>query len=164
MKTAQSSLLLAFATVAMLGVSEPRDSRPSSEDRKHLASANLTAVKSVAALPAPVKAALAALYHQDKLEMADPDQPFQVGDSIAPGPPLPGRRFVFAACDDELCVIHYERGGISHLYYVVAFGLEKGKDPAFRWGARTDGKLADLPALREALAAGKLHENEVQSW
>jgi len=93
-----------------------------------------------------------------------PDQPFQVGDAIAPGPPLPGRRLIFAAFDDALCVVHYERGGIAHLFEVVAFGLEKGKDPVFRWGMRAPGRLEDLAALREALNAGKLNEPPVESW
>ncbi len=156
--------LLALASVAALGLSEPGEHGPSSEDRKRMASGKMTAVKSVAGLPAPVRAALASLMRQDKLVMADPDQPFQAGDAIMPGRELPGRRLVFAAVDDSLAVVHYERGGIAHLYYVAAFGLEKGKDPEFRWGGRVDGKLEDLAALREAVASGKLHDPGAYSW
>lgn len=157
-------LFLTLASVAAIALSEPAEKGPSSEDRKRMASGKMTAIKSVAALPAPAKAALASLMRQNKLEMADPDQPFQAGDAIMPGRALPGRRLVFAAVDDSLAVVHYERGGIAHLYYVVAFGLEKGKEPVFHWGARADSRLADLPALREAVGAGKLHDVANDSW
>ncbi len=111
-----------------------------------------------------MKAAFAALVHQPAFEMAELDEPFQVGDTIMPGRRLLARRLVFAAFDDTVCFVHYERGGIAHLYYVVAFGLEKGKDPVFRSGARMDAKLENLPALREAVAARKLHDPVPDSW
>lgn len=164
MKHCQRSSFLVTASIAVLGLAASADKRMPPEDRKHLLSEKMMTIKSVGAVPVPVKAALAVLLHQTKLVMADPDQPFQAGDAIMPGRTLPGRRLVFAACDDALCVVHYERGGVAHLYFVVALGLEKGKEPAFRWGARVDSKLEDLAALREAVAAGKLHDVANDSW
>ncbi len=164
MKHSSWSLVLAAASIALLGAGDSGGKGLSPEDRKHLLSGKLTTVHSTADLPPKVKATFAALVHQPAFEMAEPEEPFQVGDSIMPGRRLPGRRFIFAAFDDTFCVVHYERGGIAHLYYVVAFGLEKGKDPVFRSGVRMDAKLENLPALREAVAAGKLHDPVNNSW
>ena len=152
------------ASIALLGASESGGKGLSPEDRKHLLSGKMTVVHSTAKLPEKMKAAFATLVKQPAFEMAEPEQPFQVGDAIAPGPSLPVRRLVFAAFDETACFVHYERGGIAHLYYVVAFGLEKGKDPVFRSGTRVDGRFEDLSTLREAVAAGKLHENVGDFW
>ena len=154
---------LAAASIALLGASDARGGL-SPEDRKHLLSGKLTVARKTSELPPKMKAAFATLVKQPAFKMAEPEQPFQVGDDIAPGPPLPVRRLVFAAFDETACFVHYERGGVAHLYYVVAFGLEKGKDPVFRSGTRVDGRFEDLSTLREAVAAGKLHENVGDFW
>ncbi len=163
MKHSSWPLLLAAVLIALLGASDARGGL-SPEDRKHLLSGKLTVARKTSELPPKVKAAFATLVKQPAFKMAEPEQPFQVGDDIAPGPPLPVRRLVFAAFDETACFVHYERGGVAHLYYVVAFGLEKGKDPVFRSGTRVDGRFEDLSTLREAVAAGKLHENVGDFW
>jgi hypothetical protein len=163
-KCHRASLVVAAASIVLLGASESGGKGLSPEDRKHLLSGRLTVVRSTAELPPKMKAAFATFVKQPAFKMAEPEQPFQVGDAIAPGPPLPVRRLVFAAFDETACFVHYERGGIAHLYYVVAFGLEKGKDPVFRSGTRVDGRFEDLSTLREAVAAGKLHENVGDFW
>jgi hypothetical protein len=163
-KHSRWKLFLATASIALLGASESGGKGLSPEDRKHLLSGELTIVHLTSDLPPKVKAAFAGLVHQTAFEMAEPDEPFQVGDTIMPGRRLLVRRLVFAAFDDTFCFVHYERGGIAHLYYVVAFGLEKGKDPVFHSGARMDAKLENLPALRDAVAAGKVHEPVADSW
>ena len=48
--------------------------------------------------------------------MAERGQPFQVTDVIAPGPRLPGSRFVAARQQGCRLSIRYERGGIAHTY------------------------------------------------
>ncbi|HYR45355.1 MAG TPA: hypothetical protein VER78_00020 [Thermoanaerobaculia bacterium] len=164
MKHSRWPLFLAAASIALLGASESGGKGLSPEDRKHLLSGKLTVARKTSELPPKMKAAFATLVKQPAFEMAEPEQPFQVGDAIAPGPPLPVRRLVLAAFDETACFVHYERGGVAHLYYVVAFGLEKGKDPVFRSGTRVEGRLEDLSTLREAVAAGKLHENVGDFW
>src|SRR5215470_4251355 len=164
MKRSYWLLVLAAVAIAGAGAAERGNKTIPAEDRKRLISAKMTVVRSTTAFPPKVKEALAALFGQEKLNIAEPDQPFQVGDAIDPRARLTGRHLIFAAFDDALCVIHYERGGVAHLYEVVAFGLEKGKDPVFRWGMRAPGRLEDLAALREAVNAGKLHEPPVESW
>lgn len=163
MKDSPWLLFLAAASIALLGASDARGGL-SPEDRKHLLSGKLTVAQKTSELSPKMKSAFAAFVKQSAFKMAEPEQPFQVGDDIAPGPPLPVRRLVFAAFDDSTCFVHYERGGVAHLYYIVAFGLEKGKDPVFRSGARLDGRFENLATLREAVAAGKLHENVGDFW
>ncbi|HMF08207.1 MAG TPA: hypothetical protein VKJ00_03655, partial [Thermoanaerobaculia bacterium] len=117
-----------------------------------------------AEIPEQVRKAFAALVHQPVFEMAEPTQPYQATDEIAPGPPLPGRRLIFAASDEGLCVIHYERGGIAHVYEIMAFTLSKGAPPELAWSALTRGKLEDLEALRRAVAEDKIRPGEERYW
>jgi hypothetical protein len=125
-------------------------------DRKRLSAATLKSATKTSAIPPEVRKAFAAMVGQTSFEMAEPTQPFQVGDDIAPGPPLPGRRLIFTASDEGLCVIHYERGGVAHLFEGVAFELSKGEPPKLAWAALFEGKLPDVDALRQAVATGKL--------
>jgi len=60
-------------------------------------------------LPAGAAAALG-------FNMAERGQPFQATDDIAPGPRLPGSRFIAARQQGCRLAIRYERGGIAHTY------------------------------------------------
>ena len=62
---------------------------------------------------------------------------------------LPHRRLIFAACNDELCLVHYELGGRGHSFHIVA--VEKCED---HWktlwnayGFRPVHNLGELRAL-----------------
>jgi len=151
-RIALSSLVLALG---LCGAARASD-RITPADRKRLSAATLREITKTAEIPLEVRKAFAALVGQPEFHMAEPTQPFQVGDAIAPGPPLPGRRLIFAACDDGLCVIHYERGGVAHVYEVLAFERSHGKPPELSWSAMTQGRLSDLDALRKAAAEDKL--------
>jgi hypothetical protein len=48
--------------------------------------------------------------------MAERGAPFQVSDSIGPGPRLPFDRFVLATQRDCMLAIRYEHGGIAHTF------------------------------------------------
>ena len=133
-------------------------------DRKRLLASTLRVATTTAEIPVEVRKAFAALVHQPAFEMAEPTQPFQATDTIAPGPPLPGRRLIYAAYGEGLCVIHYERGGYAHLYEVMAFTLSKGAPPELAWSALTQGKLEDLEALRKAVAEDKIRPGEERNW
>jgi len=79
--------------------------------------------------------------------MSEPGGPFQATDVVTPGSPLPGRRMIFAACDATVCLLHYERGGIAHVYEVLAF--KSGSNGwSVVWNARGPKPLANLAALK----------------
>ena len=156
-------LLGLFALLLVCGAAS-ETGRITPADRKRLQAPTLRLSTKTAEIPEQVRKAFAALVHQPVFEMAEPTQPFQATDHIAPGPPLPGRRLIFAASDDGLCVIHYERGGYAHVYEVVAFTLSKGAPPELAWSALSYGKLEDLEALRKAVAEDKMRPGEMRYW
>lgn len=83
-------------------------------------------------------------------KMSDPGGPFSATDVPVPG--APGRRLLFAACDAQVCVLHYERGGIAHFYEILAFARTASTWDVV-WNARGPKPLTDLDALRAMLRA-----------
>jgi hypothetical protein len=81
--------------------------------------------------------------------MAEPGGPFSATDVPVPG--APGRRLIFAACDAQLCLLHYERGGIAHFYEILALS-RRSHGWTVIWNARGSKPLANLAALRTLLA------------
>lgn len=85
--------LIGLGVLGLLGVSAPAVATP--ED--------YTVVRRISDLPEPVRALLNG-------PMAEPGQPFNIGDVIDPN--LPNQRMIWAArLKDGGYVIHYERGG-----------------------------------------------------
>lgn len=81
-------------------------------------------------------------------KMSDPGGPFSATDVPVPG--APGRRLLFAACDSQVCLLHYERGGIAHFYEILGFARTAGAWNVV-WNVRGPKPLADLDALRAML-------------
>ena len=121
--------------------------------RTHLRGEALAALPTVASLPLSVREALKALFKRPTLDLADPGAPFQQTDLLVT-PRLPARRLIAAGCAADHCVVHYERGGFAHVYYVVVFRMSDA-GAVFEWGGVTGGPL-DLAGAREALTSGKV--------
>jgi hypothetical protein len=85
--------------------------------------------------------------------MAEPGGAFSATDIPVPG--APGRRLIFAACDSDLCLLHYERGGIAHFYEILALSLTP-KGWIAVWNVRGPKPVANLDALRGLLQRGSL--------
>lgn len=124
--------------------------------RNHVRGETFAPVATVAALPAGVKEALAKLFGET-LKMAEPGAPFQATDVVGPER-LPFRRLIAAGCSGDHCLVHYEKGGFAHLYYVVVFQGAGGgaKSAKFEWGGATGGGLANVDAVKDALVTGKV--------
>ncbi len=86
-------------------------------------------------------------------EMAEPGGKFSATDVPVPG--APGRRLIFAACSAQLCLIHYERGGIAHFYELLALSLTAHGWAAV-WNVRGSKPIASFDALRAILKTGAL--------
>jgi hypothetical protein len=117
--------------------------------RAHILDGEFSIVTTVEALPDGVKARLARLFKQEKLELANPDQKFNASDVGRPG-----RRLIFAGVSKDKCFIHYERGGIAHMYLVVVFEIDKHQNARLFWSG-SGFHTHDLQELRSAIAEGR---------
>jgi|GEM_PF-1578838 len=78
-------------------------------------------------------------------KMAEPGGIFSATDVPVPG--APGRRLIFAGCASNLCVIHYERGGIAHFYEILVLSLGS-KGWAAAWNLVGAKAIANLDVFR----------------
>jgi hypothetical protein len=94
-------------------------------------------------------------------QMAEPGGKFSATDVPVPG--APGRRLIFAACSAQLCLIHYERGGIAHFYEILALGSTLQGWKAV-WNVRGSKPIASFDALRTELKNGALPATWSAQW
>jgi hypothetical protein len=94
-------------------------------------------------------------------QMAEPGGAFSATDVPVAG--APGRRLIFAACDAQLCIIHYERGGVAHFYEILALTLQRGGWVAV-WNVRGSKPIESLDALRARLEHGTLGASWSGQW
>ncbi len=87
--------------------------------------------------------------------MAEPGQNWQATDVIS-GPPLPGRRLIWAATVGDYSVVHYETGGIAHICTALVASLGKGGKPTVLWRRDVGPPLKDYDAFLATLKSGKL--------
>ena len=156
-------MILALVLILGSALREPAPSPPyvlTSALRSRLKTEALAPVSRVEDLPPAVKEALRVLFKADSLEMAEPNQEFQstdvvLGPPIGSGKPLPSRRLDLAGVGKDLCLVHYERGGVAHSYNVVLLTLAGGT-ARFAWGGTVKGRMADLDALETAIFKGEV--------
>jgi len=135
----------------------------SSEDQKYLLRADaLTGISTVNDIPAPVLLKFAEIAKDPNLKIANPGEKFQVTDVILEKG-LPWRRLIFGGISKDFCMIHYERGGYTHSYYVVLF-KRSGNDASFLWGAASRKRIKDLSEFRDLLKAGALDDSHLFYW
>jgi hypothetical protein len=126
----------------------------SSEDRGALENApRFHEVHSIGDLPL----AIIALCGGGEGKLADPGQKWNATDAII-DPTLPGKRLIWAAVDDEYCVVHYERGGIAHTYHVLVARLRNDNTQAKVVWRAVGGPFKDYAAFASALRAGKMDD------
>ncbi len=90
-------------------------------------------------------------------QMAEPGGAFSATDVPVSG--APGRRMIFAGCNAQLCLIHYERGGIAHFYEILAFA-PGSNGWTVAWNACGVTRIAGMAALRALLA----HPASFDTW
>lgn len=131
--------LIAAAAIAAVAVSPPATM-----------TAHLQSVRTIARfadLPPAIKAGHFTIdgAKADGWEMAEPGGAFDPTDVPVPG--ALGRRLIWAACDADVCIIHYERGGIAHFYEMLALA-RGGNGWSAIWNARGAKPFANLEALK----------------
>jgi hypothetical protein len=152
--TLASTIVLAALAVGPRG--QAPDASPAIPEtlRAHLRRETFTALPSVTALPAGVRDALGDLFGEGPLQLAEPGAPFQATDVVV-APRLPWRRLIAAGCAADHCLVHYEKGGFAHVFYVVVLS-RNGASARFEWGGMGPGPMPDLQAVREAVGNGKV--------
>lgn len=148
---------------SIVGVSGQRPAPTTLEGplRSHLDSEQLGIVTSIRGLPLGVRDQLQTLFGSYTLEIAEPGEPFQVGDVIGDRP-LPIRRLIAAGCSTDHCLVHYERGGIAHTWHVALFHWTPTAT-RLEWGGVAPRGFPSIGELRNAVLAG-LIRGPVATW
>ena len=161
-------MTIGIAVLALLMLGEPNDDQrqavPSTlpaSARAHLKSETLAPIAHVGDLPPAVQKALTAFFGSERLDMAEPGADFQSTDVIMT-PNLPVRRLIAAGCARDLCLVHYERGGVAHSYQVVLLSLSKEKAQP-QWGGLTSGPVPSLAELKSLVVEGRVR-GRVPNW
>lgn len=94
-------------------------------------------------------------------KMAEPGGAFSATD--VPVPNAPARRLIFAACDPKFCLLHYERGGVAHIYLILALSQTSAGWKAI-WEAVGPKPLANLDAMRALVRHPSTSSGWTQQW
>lgn len=141
-----ATLCTLFSGIAGSGASAARLD-PSSEVSRSILDGKLTEILDVAKLPEAVRDGAFQIDGQRPMDwsLANPGAEWQATDVIVT-PRLPTRRLIFAACDAQFCIVHYEKGGIAHSMHLLAF--QRSGD-AFKtvWHAVGFGYIRNFAAL-----------------
>ncbi len=124
---------------------------------------HVTEIRRFTLLPAPIQAGKFSVDGVSAAgwQIAEPGGAFSATDVPIPG--APGRRLIFAACDPQLCLLHYERGGIAHFYEILALAPASSGWKVI-WNARGSKPLKDLDALRSLLQGRASSAGWSQQW
>ena len=89
------------------------------------------------------------------IPMANPGEPFEFADAIAPG--LPFRQLLFGGTGPDSCFIYYQHGGAMYPRYCMA--VMRYSEPKAIWVGDTSAKVRNVDALRRLLRNGTFHTN-----
>jgi len=154
---------LAFFLLCTYVSSSASITKLSSEAKEYMLREDaFSGISSVKEIPASVLMKFAEIAKDPNLKIANPGEKFQATDVISEAG-LSSRRLIFGGISKEYCVLHYERGGRAHSYYVILF-KRSGNDASFLWGGVTNQKIRNLSALRELIRADALDDSRPYSW
>jgi hypothetical protein len=148
--------LLPVLSVALLAVAQPPASVTSQLE-------SLKPIPHFSALPSAI---VAGDFTVDSVsakgrKMAEPGGIFSATD--VPVPNAPGRRMIFAECGADLCLIHYERGGIAHFYEILAL-TRKPTGWVVIWNARGNKPIATFDAFTASVKDGTFAARWKPQW
>ena len=67
-----------------------------------------------------------------RLLMANPGRRFEETDVII-DPSVPRKRLIFAGISGDKCFVHYEEGGIAHMFLVAFYKVSSKETPELIW-------------------------------
>jgi hypothetical protein len=150
----------AFATTCGAAVTKlpAEDRKALSRDRE-----KVRMILSMKEIPGPVVDACAAVMDGHKFILANPGEPFQVTDTIIDRD-LPGRRLIWVASLPGYHVVHYESGGIAHIYHILLVATGNAPKAAkVIWSAIINAPLKTYDDFLAALNAQKLDDTATYS-
>jgi hypothetical protein len=124
----------------------------SESERQHFLDGDFRIIKDARALPGPV---LETFTEQggSRLLIANPGKNFIAGDVIYDSS-VPRKRLIFAGIAGEKCFVHYEQGGIAHMYVLVLFNATSSSAVKSLWRGYCGGPAANISELRADLVRG----------
>ena len=149
--------LCAIAVAALSVVLSARQTKPAALSealRAHVTSDRFDIVTSIRGFPLGVRSGLQTLFGGPDLDIAEPNEKFQATD-VMTMPRLPGRRLSAGGCSTDHCLVHYERGGIAHTWFVAVFHWTPA-ETRFEWGGIAPGRLATIDDIRKAILSGAI--------
>jgi hypothetical protein len=152
-----SVVILCFVSITLSAEQFHKPVSPA--EKEHILDGPFTDVTKTEVFPVAVKQAFATISAEPSFALANPLQKFQVTD-VNPDRALPRRRLIFAGERGDEWFVHYERGGLAHSYYVVAFKIDPHGDAHFVWGCPVADRAKTLERLRSMVAACRLSEEE----
>jgi hypothetical protein len=131
-----------------------------SEREKFLAG-NFTIIRDTKALPRSI---LHVYTEQGgtRLLMADPGKNFEATDVIS-DPSVPRKRLIFAGVSNDKCFVHYEQGGLGHMYLLALFKVssKEALEPIWRGYC---GPAANIQDLRSLVRADQCSSSVPPNW
>ena len=143
------------AAPASLVGSQFAEAGPSPAEQLKFLDGDFWIVKNVRALPRPIVDALIE-EGGSRLTMVNPGQEFEATDAISDSS-LPNRRLIFAGTADNRVFLHYEQGGIAHMFILALLRVNAAGnvEPVSRSYC---GPVTDLQALRTEIRNGRCSE------
>ena len=127
----------------------------SSSETEHLLDGQFELALKTDGIPTNLKQAFSKLTRDGPFAMANPGKKFQATDVVYDRS-LPRRRLVIAGVRGETWFVHYERGGLAHGYFVVAFNVKAQEDVNFAWGCGIADAANSIEQLRRMVATCRL--------
>ena len=132
-----------------------QEHRAAPSTSEHLLDGQFKVVSKTDGIPIDIKQAFSKVTREAPFAMADPGKKFQVTD-VVHDRSLPRRRLVFAGFQGDTWFVHYERGGLAHSYFVVAFNVKDQDDVDFAWGCGIADAANSMEQLRRMVATCRL--------
>ena len=139
-------------SAAVLGNQVTSTPALSDAQRAHVKEDRFQIVTSVRGLPLGVRDGLLTLFGSQSLDIAEPDEDFQVTDVVGTRA-LPIRRLVAAGCSVDHCLVYYERGGSTPSWHVMLFRWTPDATQ-FEWGGAASGGFKTIEDVRKAVLSG----------
>jgi hypothetical protein len=143
-------MLMSFAAVVPGLTSPPLLRLPA----KALAAEHYTYVAKVGDLPKDVREGIARQLKQDQLLMADAGAPFNSTDVVIDRT-LPGHRLILAAVGPTYSVVHFERGGVALMRWVIVFE-KSNAGLSVLWHGSINHTYGEPKQLETAIRTGAL--------
>jgi hypothetical protein len=158
-----SLVVLLICCVPLAVIAQEHRHQLSAAEKEHILDSQFKVVSTTEGMPANIKQAFADITREPSFALANPGQKYQVTDVVVDRK-LPFRRLVFAGVKDHNWLVHYERGGRGHGYYLLVFKVDPHGDAHFVWGGSGPNGAKNLEQLRKMVAAGQFSDEENYYW